>query len=268
MSPGPDESAGPRWEPLFAGIRYWHLERNEPLPLALHAVRIDLTEDGVRFVTTPANGDAPRETNSLRVSAFLVAQQCQLAINASPFSPVSEEEGVPQDIIGLSISDGVLVSKPHPKYAALIITKDGHANIVTPPYPTDDIVAGVGGFTQILHDGNRLGEQEERHPRTAAGVSKDGRTLYLAVIDGRQLGHSLGATTAETAEWMQWLGADDAINLDGGGSTALVVQDLQHGYRLLNKPIHKGLVGKERYVGNCLGVVARPLDAPKPTDPE
>lgn len=67
-----------------------------------------------------------------------------------------------------------------------------------------------------------------RNPRTAAGVTKDGRIILLTA-DGRRPGHSAGLSITETAEVMRSLGAVDAINLDGGGSTAMAVGDTLQG---------------------------------------
>jgi hypothetical protein len=59
-----------------------------------------------------------------------------------------------------------------------------------------------------------------RNPRTLAGVRRDGR-LLLVTVDGRAPGHSLGVSFAESAALLRALGARDAVNLDGGGSTAM-----------------------------------------------
>jgi hypothetical protein len=61
-----------------------------------------------------------------------------------------------------------------------------------------------------------------RNPRTLAGVTANGR-LLLVTVDGRRPGHSVGASFAESAAIMRALGARDAVNLDGGGSTAMTV---------------------------------------------
>ncbi|MER5179516.1 phosphodiester glycosidase family protein [Streptomyces sp. NPDC002896] len=61
-----------------------------------------------------------------------------------------------------------------------------------------------------------------RQPRTMAGIDKRGR-LLLVTVDGRQPGVSEGLTLAEAASFMRSLGAVDALNLDGGGSTAMAV---------------------------------------------
>jgi Phosphodiester glycosidase len=62
-----------------------------------------------------------------------------------------------------------------------------------------------------------------RHPRTMAGVRRDGR-LLLVTVDGRRPGWSAGVTLQEGARVMRSLGARDALNLDGGGSTAMAVR--------------------------------------------
>ncbi|HET8796541.1 MAG TPA: phosphodiester glycosidase family protein, partial [Thermoanaerobaculia bacterium] len=80
----------------------------------------------------------------------------------------------------------------------------------------------------------------------AAGLSSDGRTLYLVVADGRREGVP-GLTLPELAAFLAELGACRAMNLDGGGSSALWLGD-----RIVNRPSD----GAERNVGNHLAVVA------------
>jgi exopolysaccharide biosynthesis protein len=63
---------------------------------------------------------------------------------------------------------------------------------------------------------------EEPQPRTAAGIERDGR-LLLVTIDGRQPGVSAGVTLSQEASLMLSLGAVQAMNLDGGGSTAMAI---------------------------------------------
>jgi hypothetical protein len=69
-----------------------------------------------------------------------------------------------------------------------------------------------------------------RHPRTLAGVRADG-TLLLVTVDGRRPGWSAGVTLHEAARVMRSLRARDALNLDGGGSTAMAVRG-----RTVNRP--------------------------------
>ncbi len=88
----------------------------------------------------------------------------------------------------------------------------------------------LGGGPRLLADGQYVGGEgfrasfsDRRHPRTAIGRLADGR-IVLAVVGGRQPYHSLGMTLVELAATLRALGATDALNLDGGGSTTLVVR--------------------------------------------
>src|SRR5205085_2840475 len=84
------------------------------------------------------------------------------------------------------------------------------------------------------------------HPRTAVGISKDRKTLYLIVADGRRTGVP-GMTLAELATFMSdRLNACWAMNLDGGGSAAMWVND-----HIVNRPSD----GVERKVGDHLAIV-------------
>ena len=88
-----------------------------------------------------------------------------------------------------------------------------------------------------------------RHPRTAIGFSRDSSTLYLLTVDGRSE-NSGGMTLVELATMMRRLGAWQAMNFDGGGSTTMVIDGA-----LVNKP--SDTTG-EREVGNVLAVVKKP----------
>jgi hypothetical protein len=82
-----------------------------------------------------------------------------------------------------------------------------------------------------------------RNPRTLAGIRPDG-TLLLVTVDGRRRGWSAGVTLIEAARVMRYLGATDALNLDGGGSTTMTV-----GRKLVNRPSDPG---GERPVSDAL----------------
>ena len=86
----------------------------------------------------------------------------------------------------------------------------------------------------------------QRDPRTAIGLTAD-RRLLLVTVDGRQPGFSVGMTLPELAALMRRLGATDALNVDGGGSSTMVV-----GGRVLNRP--SDATG-ERAVANAIAVL-------------
>lgn len=91
-----------------------------------------------------------------------------------------------------------------------------------------------------------------RNPRTAVGFTRDGRRLFYVVVDGRQPGYSAGMTLRELAAFMRDLGAHEALNLDGGGSSAMVVPDLRGdtAVTIVNRPSDK----TERRVANGVAV--------------
>ena len=160
------------------------------------------------------------------------------------------------------ISDGVLVSPPVSGYDALVFYRDRSVPAAILPQSEitglDAVENAVGGFQIILQNGElpeRLSSQSAppRHPRTAAGLSADGRTLYLLVIDGRRFG-SIGATESETGLLLKKLGAGRGLNFDGGGSTALALRFPGGKVRTVNTPIHGGIPGRERAVAACLGL--------------
>jgi Phosphodiester glycosidase len=80
------------------------------------------------------------------------------------------------------------------------------------------VAASSEGFAPL----SAPGFVASRHPRTLAGVKSDG-TVLLVTVDGRQPGWSAGVTLPEAARMMRALGARNALNLDGGGSTGMVV---------------------------------------------
>ena len=133
--------------------------------------------------------------------------------------------------------------------------------------PTRDrLIEAMGGGPRILRDGvvsvenaeERLGGSfaADRHPRTAIGYSQDGRSLFLVVVDGRQPGYSVGMSLEELASFMRTRlsrfteareNAYQALNLDGGGSTTMVVRQ-----QVVNSPSDQT---GERPVANALLLV-------------
>ncbi|WP_454042162.1 phosphodiester glycosidase family protein [Cellulosimicrobium sp. Marseille-Q8652] len=119
-----------------------------------------------------------------------------------------------------------------------------------------DVAVAVGGDQGdwLLEDGEPTswegGHSLVRHPRTAIGFSEDGATAYLVVVDGRQ-SHSTGMTLPELGELLGQLGADDAINLDGGGSSQMNARlPGDASTTILNSPAD----GTERRDANGLGL--------------
>ena len=114
----------------------------------------------------------------------------------------------------------------------------------------------MSGDRVLIQGGNIIPDLDDEliAPRTAVGTNRNGRYIYLVVVDGRQTFYSQGATLAELADLMQDLGVAFAMNLDGGGSSAMVIEGADGLPMVLNSPIDNFIPGRERPVANHLGV--------------
>ena len=88
----------------------------------------------------------------------------------------------------------------------------------------DPEVAISGNKVLLLHGVRRVVDDLEMHPRTAIGIDRDTGQVLMLVVDGRQ-SFSRGYTMVELANLMTTLGAEDALNLDGGGSSTMLALD-------------------------------------------
>ncbi len=146
-----------------------------------------------------------------------------------------------------------------------IATGDTLRLFVSLPPIQEAIYSLVGGTPRIVRDGEVSVESKReglsdsfarsRHPRTAVGFSRDKKTLYLLTVDGRQPQYSVGMSLFELADFMVSIGAWQALNLDGGGSTTMVIRD-----SIVNSPSE---ATGERPVANTLFAIETPkADAP------
>lgn len=122
------------------------------------------------------------------------------------------------------------------------ILKDGTATCLTQSEFTDvktNIKEAVGGRQNLLEKGSKVSFSDTKlEPRTCVGVSRDGHTVYILIVDGREDLYgtgSYGASYDALARLMLAFGAYEAINLDGGGSSTYVVEK-NGNYVFLNKP--------------------------------
>jgi len=260
------------WTAIYKGVEYTtgSADAAEPVLQQVKALRINLLHQDISFLTTPSNGGASEETNARKASTFLSTHGVQVAINANFYNPgaLFQSDGQPKDLEGLAISQGNLVSPQETDPVAnrgqvLLLTQSNEAsfaNTINNPISLTGVYNAVAGDARVLLHGNAgVAPGGERHPRTAVGVSQDGRYLTMITIDGRQPGFSEGATLFELSEWLIRFGAYEGVALDGGGSTTMVRSDGQGGATVLNSPIGAGAFGNssgERYNGNHLGVFA------------
>ena len=254
----------------FPGVTYTREIRDESIPQVFHLVTIAPDTPGLAFKTTRSNGEAPRDTDTESALAFARRTGVQVAINANFFSPLGEPQA---NLIGLAASNGKVVSPwdSPSMLEAIHFDRDNRISFIRPANPdrpsgseTNPPVVlhnAVTGNIRVVERGRiPIPTGGDRHPRTLIGLTEDG-TLLLLVVDGRRRGISVGATMHECATVLREHGADTAINLDGGGSTTLIIADPEPS--VVNRP--SGQFGILRSNGNHLGVFAGNGGASAPT---
>lgn len=228
------------WRPVSPGVEYQRITRGT---MDAHVVKVDLRSEQIRVVASD------KSDQGLTVSELAKKRNALVAINADYF----DEQLNP---IGLSMGACGTWTKGQkvPRKQGLVAIGKKRAEIQGNTMRTRRWMSGaVSGWPLINRNCAPITSlpgsdhfTNAPHPRTAVGLSKDGKTMYLVVTDGRREGVP-GLTLPELAQFMDELGACIAMNLDGGGSSAIWIAD-----RIVNQPSD----GTERKVGNHLAVVA------------
>ncbi len=232
---------------------FWRFDFENPsFPIRYHAVRLDLENSGLELVCFPdkefaeaagAGSVAVNESGvpqpfiyrGVTTQSFAKKKDCLLAVNLSPFAGKSgrwdfaAHLSAVRQIKGVHIDRGFMISQPIPGYAALLINRSEtgfKAEIVDSQ--SDGALAdcdfAFGGFYVVLRDGQVRRDFVRRFDsRSGAGLSADGRTLYILVVEGERLSKSLGLSYPQCAEIFKAMGCDDALELDGGGSSDLCI---------------------------------------------
>ncbi len=253
------------WQPLYHGVdtTVGFAEASDGRPQLVTAVRIDLRAAGIGFTSTPSNGAASLDVVSQTASQFINTTSSQVVVNTSFYTPCCTSTPQNKDIVGLAVTDGVLVSPAQPEArAALLINTLNNAsfvNTVDEVFSLTGIDTAFAGSNFVLGVGRDLPTSSDViHPaRTLVGLGDrdthgDNGLLYLVTIDTGLPGISDGATRRESAQWLMRLGAHTGVNLDGGGSTVMVARDPDNNsVTRLN-----GKLGSERSNANHLGVYA------------
>ncbi len=221
-------------------------------PVHVARIAVGRPDLAVVAVARSAPGDANKALTMLPV-ALAKEGGLLLAVNANAFDEggvlekLLAEPGRAVGLSGVAITGGHVFEGAFDRYAAsLWVTPDGGIAIRMPdeaePLDLQGVSNAVTGFHQLIRGGEILdwgapvGPSAERMARSAAGVSADGRWLFLVVTEGRGgLFSKEGFSEAELARLMADLGCAEALMLDCGGSSALV-GDLGEGLRLLNRP--------------------------------
>lgn len=244
------------WSSPAPGIRY--LRRRTGIQ-DLHMMWLDLRSSHLSITTTLS------EDRMITVEEFARRYGVNIAVNANFFHWNAKS-------CGLAMADGVVWSEAYGSGCDMSLVF-GFANQATEidnegTFRGESLSAqgfrwaryAVTGKPWIIRQGlayfslraprHWLG----RHPRTAVGISRDHHTLMLVVADGRRP-DAIGLNGADLVSIFEFMGAYDAVNLDGGGSTTLYWKHTQihpQGH-VHNQPSD----GHQRPVSSHLGIRIR-----------
>lgn len=220
------------------GVRY-HFLWSPRGPFALHLAEIDLSRCELGLDVATARPDPGAQGGHEAVSAMAARhpRSTLVAVNGDFFTP----EGRP---LGPEVSRGEV---GHGRSRPALAWRDGGEVWIGTSGVDDGVVGGpgwsvgegaleidvLGGFPELLDGGRRVDDlgvasnpsfAASRHPRTAVGFDPAGQRLWIVVVDGRQGAYSTGMSLPELAEVFEALGVTEALNLDGGGSSIMLVE--------------------------------------------
>ncbi|GAB4501015.1 MAG: hypothetical protein Fur0035_05560 [Anaerolineales bacterium] len=254
-------------EEIYPCVVYYRRVHNAPRPLVAHIVTVDLSCKNIStFITPPdrKNREAEFPLNARTTSQFAREFGVQIAINGDGFTPwwsnspwdYYPHSGDPVKPNGFAASAQKQYGAENSAIPTLYINRQGTASFGKPQRGVYNAISGSTWLVRKRQLVKSLAEGEVA-PRTAVGLDGPGTRLILIVVDGRQPFYSEGATIAELAELMLFYGGDNAMLLDGGGSSTLVIDWPQKGLQVINSPIDLYLPGRERPVANHLGIFVR-----------
>jgi len=249
---------------LFKGVTYLQKDLTTPRKNRMYVMAIDLTTAGLEFLVTPSKNSSgilcTRTTTK-----FLEEFSMNVAINGDGFyyldasvNPVitCPSGGDPVKANGYAASRGTVYSPVKTVQPTIYISATNQVTVDSIP---NKIFNAVTGDRVVVRNGITVKNLAATtpSPRTAIGISKNGRWLIFMVVDGRQTGYSEGVTFPELAELLISYGVYSGANMDGGGSSTMVIKGIDGKARVLNSPIDENIPGKQREVANHLGLYVK-----------
>lgn len=272
-----------RERPVFMGVGVEDITidcQDAASPVTAHVIAIDLDSPGLSFITSEPAGNQGDFDFEL-TTHFLMRSRSQVAFNANLFTNCclyKRGQGVSSgQLLGLEVSEGRVSpglrsdpDSPPAPYSTSLVVRGRAVRILTAPPMDPSISFAVTGSHALVVDGRNIAPTDSApdffkpNPRTIVGLRADNRKMWLVAVEG--IDGTAGLTLPQAAEVMIELGAASALNLDGGGSTSLAVDDGHGGAGLINVPSTGTppcdyAVGSkcERYVGASFGIKAMAL---------
>ena len=245
---GPSALAADTTKAVADGVTL--ITRTTTTPNVAHVLKVNLATPGVHLGATTS---AQRQRTT---SSYAKLVSAAAAVNGDFFSYATYA------VSGLAVGGGVAWTDTKDTTTSANVAFDNASRVEL--HDASEVLkfdptwmkGVVSGHPQLVNNGTALATNTStaacttRNPRSAVGMSADKKTLLIAVVDGRS-SKSVGMTCTELAALMKSFGANEAFNLDGGGSSTMYLR----GTGVVNAPSD----GAERVVGNHLGVFAPKL---------
>lgn len=241
----------------------WTETHKDPRLLKTHFLMVDLTLKELEVIAIPGgdpDGAGPAESQLTPPATLFDKSNALAAVNANAFAGVGEDkvsqpfwyEGQPVDMRGLVVSQGKTISPVEVERTSFWLDKDQNPHIGDPVNGVPVGEAVSDWFSPLVVSSKIIPDEADSamHPRTALGFDDSGEWLLMVVVDGRQPGYSEGVTLYELAKIMKKTGCTQSINMDGGGSSIMLIRDADKKVRTFNQPSG----GEHRPVPVILGI--------------
>ncbi|MDR0692040.1 MAG: phosphodiester glycosidase family protein [Prevotellaceae bacterium] len=233
------------------------------LAMKIFIFEIDLTNPNIFIEASMPDGDIKFGMQRMTEQAIYAdrdGHKVWAGVNADFYNMTT---GVPQGIV---YRNGTAVKTTFQDAVCtyFAITKEGKAIVAGQDVYDNiknNIQEAVGGRVWLVQDGAIVKQTSDVvvEPRTCIGVSEDGTRVYIMAIDGRNFWYSNGMAYGEMGQCLKALGAENGINLDGGGSTTFFIRNTPDftatRFEIRNWPSDDG--GKERAVANGLLIISK-----------
>lgn len=214
-------------EQIRNGVNWWNYRGDDLFDARLSINMIEVQSDvaGIELQIVYVQNEL------IKTSTLAVQQNALAAINGSFFNIDAGGSVVYMKVKGEVITDGAIRGNPYTENGGIGWNSDGKVVIYAKPaegwhslYIQNLLSSGpLLVYNGEARDFNDDPFNQNRHPRTAVATTDDGR-LFLVTVDGRSF-QSYGMTIPELARFFVDLGATNALNLDGGGSTAMYIRE-------------------------------------------
>jgi len=210
------------WKKIHEGIEETDFSIRK-LGVTWHCIKIDLDTEGLSLIYEPHKENLGK---IFKVKDVVKENNAFAAINSSPF-----DLGNTFYPVGITKYEGQIISPAEERYCALCFSKDEdnhfRAHIIDSQTKEalKDFPYAFGGFYTIFSEGKIRSFAKNKRSRVGAGLSDDGRILYLMVTTPKfHLTDRNGLNYEECALIFKELGCTSAMQFDGGHSSSLVVQ--------------------------------------------